>query len=69
MNQLEQEAEEFLKKRTPTEEPDVESFRFYLGIALSGYLSEGYNTRPEEVLNKAAELAVLAQQKEKEYLG
>lgn len=68
MNQLEQEAKEFLQKKTPAEEPDVESFRFYLGVALSGYLSGGL-TRPEEVLNKAAELAVLAQQKEKEYSG
>ena len=69
MNQLEQEAKEFTKKRTPPNVPDVVGFRYYMGIALTGLLKRGLDTAPEEALNKAAELAVLALKKEQDYRG
>lgn len=64
---LEKEAEDFLKRKAPASKvPDRTGLRFYLGCALSGLLANGGSTRPEEVLNEAAKLAVLALQKENE---
>ena len=66
---LDKEVEDFTKKRTPPSVPDVVGFRHYMGIALTGLLKRGLNTAPEEALDKAAELAVLALKKEQDYRG
>lgn len=69
---LEQEAKEFVKqKKTSVSKPnDRTGFRYYMGAALSGLLTNGgYHTRPEDVLEQAAKYAELALQKEQEVLG
>ena len=68
MEQLLREAEEFKQKRTPKSTPDVEAYRYYMGMALQGILLRGL-TAPEEALEKAAELAVLATKKEEDFRG
>jgi hypothetical protein len=68
MEQLEKEAKEFKQKRTPPSTPDVEAYRYYMGIALKGILERGL-TAPEEALEEAAKLAVLAIQKERNFRG
>lgn len=68
MEQLEKEAKEFKQKRTPPSTSDVESYRYYMGIALQEILRRGL-TAPEEALEKAAEIAVLALKKENDFKG
>ena len=68
MNQLEREAKLFLQRKTPTQVTDNTGFRCYMAAAITGYLSRG-EIVPEEVLEKAAELAVLALEKERELTG
>lgn len=56
---LEQEAKEFVQKKTPKEisSGDKVALRFYMGNALAGLIARSPTGRPDEIIREAYEYA------------